>query len=464
MKGSIKKVAPKKRSRSIFDLDENLSPFDSFKQRQSEVDIKLKAVVSKTRVKPGEQLIYRVILYSRNRIESVNLISGQSFPGFWQEWYPVKKSIDGTSEVIDGKNYQVFEIRKAALFPTEIGELSIPSVKFELSLSDDSLSFFSVPRKISRSTNILEVKVESNPENRNGLPVGQMSITAESDKSSIDINELVTIRVKVKGFGNIKTINIPEYINSNDYKVFPAKINRKIEYKKNGIFGVVTAEVPVSFNRTGEIKIPSLEFSYYDSLDSGVKTNRTREFIINVTGKRDEYGSSLNSPSGGVSKKGSDINFIIKGDMSDQEKFLYKTTFYRFVVLIIFAFIILVPVYEYIIKTRILGSRKFHKRKVLQDLMKKLDQVKDYGEIFQVVEEYLEKKTGIRRSEINNTRIENLFYSSGIGKGDTQEFLRIRRESELSRFSKSTIKTISQVSQEVVSLKKIMKIVDRKLK
>ncbi len=464
VKGSVKKVSPKKRSRSIFDMDEDLSPFDAFKPARTEIDVKLRASVSKTRVRLGEQLIYRVLLYSRSRVESVNLISGQSFPGFWQEWYPVKKSIDGTTEVIDGKNYQVFEIRKAALFPSATGDLSIPSVKFELSLSDNSLSFFSSPRKITRSTNNIKIKVEDSSGNKNALPVGQMSILAEPDKSSIDINELLTIKVVVRGYGNIKTVNIPEYLNSSAYKVFPAKINRKINYEENGIYGIVSSEVPISFNSTGEIKIPSLEFSYYDPYESKIKVSRTRELTINVSGKREKYDPSSVPATGGVSKIGSDIDFIIKGKIRDQKNFIYNTPFFRILILLIFVSIFLIPFYEYVIKTRIIGSRNFQKKRILQDMWKKLDNVKQYEEIFQIIEDYLERKTGIRRSEINNTRIEDLFYSSGISKNETGEFLRIRKESELSRFSRSTIKTLSQISDEVISLKKIIKIIDPKLK
>ncbi|MCK5222196.1 MAG: BatD family protein, partial [Candidatus Aminicenantes bacterium] len=177
VKGNIKKIVPKNNRRSLFDLDEDLSPFKSFRSAPQEIDVKLRAKISKKLALVGEQLIYRILLYSRNRIESVNLISGQSFPGFWQEWYPVRKSIDGASEVIDGKNYQVYEIRKAALFPSKEGELLIPSVKFELSLSDNSFSFFSTPRKITRSTNSIRISAENLSENSKDLPVGRLNIT-----------------------------------------------------------------------------------------------------------------------------------------------------------------------------------------------------------------------------------------------------------------------------------------------
>ncbi|MCK4890953.1 MAG: hypothetical protein KAS97_13540, partial [Candidatus Aminicenantes bacterium] len=112
----------------------------------------------------------------------------------------------------------------------------------------------------------------------------------------------------------------------------------------------------------------------------------------------------------------------------------------------------------------ILGNKKYRKKKDVQSLLKKLDNLKEYGDVFQIIEGYLEIKTGIRRSEINNNRIEDLFYSSGISKNDTDEFLRIRMESELSRFSPSTIKTFSQFRIEIKELKNLIKRIDLKLK
>lgn len=464
VKGSIKKISPKKRRRSLFDLDEDLSPFESFRSSPQEIDVKLKAIVSKKRARVGEQLIYRILLYSMNRIESVNLVSGQSFPGFWQEWYPVRKSIDGKSEVIDGKKYQVYEIRKAALFPSREGELLIPSVRFEMSLSDNSFSFFSNQRKLTRSTNSIRIDVKKIPENIENLPVGSMKITAKADKKSIDINDLLSIIVKVRGFGNIKTLKIPEFNNGEDFKIFPSKISRKIDYKNNGIYGVVTAEVPVSFRNIGIVAIPSLKFKYFDPADSKIKISESREFNIEVRGAREEYPSNNKSISGGIAKKGSDIDFIMEGSIRDQKRFIYETVLFRSIIFLVLIFILSLPVYEYIIKVYILGNKKYLKKRVVQNLLRKLDNIKDHGEVFQIIEEYLEEKTGIRRSEINNNRIEDIFYSSGISKTDTEEFLRIRGESELSRFSPSTIKTMSQFRNEITELKTIIKRIEKRLK
>ncbi len=128
---------------SLFDDDFFSSPLPN--RQPQKVDAYLRAVVSKPACVKGEQLLFRVLLYTRNRIEAVNMISSASFAGFWQEWFPVPQSISPSSENVNGVIYQVYEVRKAALFAGESGTLTIPSLQFELQLADPSLGVFRRP-------------------------------------------------------------------------------------------------------------------------------------------------------------------------------------------------------------------------------------------------------------------------------------------------------------------------------
>ncbi len=460
VKGSVKKVAPKRKRRSIFDSD--FPSYEPFRSAPREINIKTVARINKRRVRQGEQLIYKVLLYSTNRIESVNLVSGQSFPGFWQEWYPVKKSIDGRQEIIDGKKYVVFEIRKAALFPTKSGKLKIPSLKFELFMRDGSFSFFSTPEKITRVTNPIIIDVLDN--SNGNLPIGRFKITVDVENNSIDINELLSVNIKVRGSGNIKTLKIPEFESSDRFKIFPSKISRKIYYTDNGIKGYVSAEVPVSFNEKGTVTLPALKFEYFDPVESKTKTTESKKIEVFVSGVKEISDSNVNNRIGTILKKGSDINFIKTGTIYDQKIFIYQTVIFRVFLFLIIIGIVAFLIYEYFVKRFILGNEKIIRKRVVQNLLNRLDNVKGFAEIFQIIEEYIERKTGISRSEINVVKIENIFYSSGVSKVDTKEFLRIRQESEQSRFSGSTIKTPLQLEREISELKRIIKRIDSKLK
>ncbi|MDQ1349951.1 MAG: hypothetical protein QG657_252, partial [Acidobacteriota bacterium] len=160
---------------SIFDDSDDFfrSPFR--RSQPQEIDIQLKAEVSRRKAVKGEPVLYRVLLYARNRVQSVNMVSNQSFPGFWQEWFPVPQTINSERGQLDGKVYQVYEIRKAVLFPTQTGSVTIPPIKFELALVDDAFSVFANARPIIRSTPEINLQVSELPQQALGLPVGDFT-------------------------------------------------------------------------------------------------------------------------------------------------------------------------------------------------------------------------------------------------------------------------------------------------
>ncbi|MEN8153851.1 MAG: BatD family protein [Acidobacteriota bacterium] len=463
VKGSLKKVAPRSSRRSIPDFD--FSPFTgSGRSRPREIDIQLKAFISKNEIKVGEQLIYTVKLYSRNKIDSVNMISRQTFPGFWHEWYPVPVSIDGGKEVIDGKSYQVYEIRKAALFPGRKGILKIPPLRFEFSLARDSFSFFSNPEKVIRATQSIRVKVKELTEAGRDLPTGKFNLIVKTGKKTIDINDIFTLTVIVRGSGNIKTLNIPEFKSNDDFKVFPSKISRDINFEKNGIFGAVKAEVPISFKNGGEISFPSLKFLYYDTSLSKVIIKESSPFTVFVSGKRDSGESSIGITRTGVQRKGEDIDFIKRGSISDQEKYLHYSGLYSLLFIIPFIFSFILFFNEFVIKKYLLKNKLFNRKINLQRTSRDLKNVNNYGDIFQVLETYLQDKTGIGKSLISNRKAEEILYSSNVGKQDREKFLRIWEDSELSRFSPNTIKSISELKKDINALIDIIKRIDGKIK
>ncbi|MCP4219253.1 MAG: protein BatD, partial [bacterium] len=182
---------------SFFDNEDDFFNSRNRSRQAQQVDVKLQAKVSKTKVLQGEQVIYRVLLVTRNRIQSVNMMSNQSIPGFWQEWAPVSRSISPENQNINGVIYQVYEIRKAALFPTRTGKVTIPAMKFRMGLVDTT-TFFSNTRNIDRSTPAITLDVSPVPAEAQGLPIGQFTMSLKPDKKKVDINDILTAKLFIR--------------------------------------------------------------------------------------------------------------------------------------------------------------------------------------------------------------------------------------------------------------------------
>jgi hypothetical protein len=439
VQGSVSPRQPQQRRPrmpSIFDDEDDFfkSPFR--RSAPQEIDVKLKVETSRRTAVKGEPILFRILLYTRNRIQSVNMVSNQSFPGFWQEWFPISRSIESTRGELDGKAYNVYEIRKVMLFPTRTGSVPIPSMKFELALVDDSFSFFADTRKINRSTPEVTINVVEPPARALSLPVGDFSFSVSPDKKTVDVNDILSLRIRVNvKKGNAKTLEIPEFTSTDSYKIYPSKISRDNSFNENSLTGVVEAEVPVSFKKTGQISFPPLEFKYYKPDSGEVVTLKSNPFSINVSGVKEKQESAVTLPQSDIIKTGEDIDFIKKGDIFNQEDYYYKTGLFNILLIVFFLFNLLFLLKRVVYDRYISQSSIIIKKKLINKTISRLNNVKDYGEISPILEDYLTGKAGVGLSEINKQSIEALFNKYKINDRDIEIFIKLKSDSELSRFA-----------------------------
>jgi len=391
------------------------------------------------------------------------MLSKQSFPGFWHEWYPVPHSIYGVVKQIDGKIYQVYEIRKAALFPTKSGVLSIPTLKFELSISDNSISFFSSTNRVFRFAPAVKINVNNVSEKAKNLPVGNFTFNVSCDKHEIDINDILTLKLEIKGQGNIKTLDIPEFKSSNYFKAYPSKITRSYDYTKNKLTGTIFAEIPVSFKKNGVISFPILKFKYYEPEKEKIITKESHPIIVKVIGQKEKNESILTLPRSGIVKEGEDIDFIKKGKIYNQGKYYYKSILFKLFFIIPFILNILFFIKKFVFDNVISKSKILNKKRVINKTIKKLKAVNSYEEVHIILENYLKEKSGFGLSEINMENIRKLFRKSEINDYDTGIFIRMKSESESSKFSPQK-KSEIELKRDLKLLIEILKRVDTKLK
>ncbi|HNX99023.1 MAG TPA: BatD family protein, partial [Candidatus Aminicenantes bacterium] len=237
-------------------------------------EIRLEAVLSKKAVLVGEPVVYSVRLLTQRSVDSVDLLSSPSFPGFWQEWLPVPTSVAGKTEIRGGKTFQVFEIRKAILFPSQPGTLEIPALAFSITADGGPLALFSGARPLERATPPLRLPVKPLPPAAKGLPVGRFRIQAIPDRERADAGEFFSVHLTVTGDGNVKTIAPPTLAAGRDYRTYPAKVASRYD-GGDPPCGTLTAEIPVAFLRTGQVTFPAVEFRFYDPAPGRVESART---------------------------------------------------------------------------------------------------------------------------------------------------------------------------------------------
>jgi hypothetical protein len=444
---------------SLFGDDFFTSPFQD--RQPPKVDATLRAVISKANCYKGEQLLYRVLLYTRNRIESVNMLSSPSFAGFWQEWFPTPQSITASSENVNGVIYQVYEIRKAALFASESGTLSIPSLQFELEMADLRSAFLGA-QAVRRSTQEIKVKVNEPPAAAGGLPVGQFYFALRCPQKKADINEIVTLQMEISGTGNCKAIIPPAVSGGEQALVYPAKITQEAAYSPGALTGTLRAEIPVSFKRAGPVTFPAREFRYFDPA-RGVVTLRSSPVSIQVSGEKLPSDLARTLPRSAIVQKGEDIEFIRDGPLHDRSRLIHRQKWFPALILALFAANLLVLIKTRVWDRRFAASPLMRNRRILARALRRLGAARHAEDFAPAMEGYICERSGLGPAEINDRRIAEMLRSKRVPEDSIDKFLFIKGQSELAKFSQQK-KSALELKKDLQTLRHLLKVIDGKMK
>jgi hypothetical protein len=461
VKGSLNpRSSPQTNQASPIADDFFATPFQN--QQPQAVDARLQAVISKKNCLKGEQLFFRILLYTRNRIEAVNMVSSPSFAGFWQEWFPVPQSIAASSENVNGVIYQVYEIRKAALFANESGTLTIPALQFELQLADTASMFFGA-KPVLRSTQAIKINASELPAAAAGLPVGQFNFSVSCPQTTANSNDIVTLQLKINGSGNSKTIIPPTYQNNEYIQVYPAKISQENTYNPLDLNGTVRVEIPVSFNKVGTVTFPPLEFKYLDPVSRSMISLHSQALSITVSGEKMKQDKSMTLPQSAIVQKGEDIDFIKNGPIHDQSSYFYRQKWYAGVIVLLFAINLLFFLKISLWQRYIIGNPLLKNRQILGQALRRLARIQQYEDIAAILEHYCKEKSGLGFAEISNQKISELLRRRQVQVSSVEKFLFIKTQAELAKFSPLK-KTQAELKNDLQSLRTLLKEIDKKLK
>ncbi|MEW5925390.1 MAG: BatD family protein, partial [Candidatus Zixiibacteriota bacterium] len=230
-------------------------------------------------------------------------------------------------EVVNGKRYKVIEITMA-LFPTRSGELQVGPAMIEVqipaprqarrtnpfSLFDDIFTQGQVATVRSKPVdiNVLPLPAEGKPENFSGT-VGKYTLSASADKTTVDINQPVTVTYKISGTGNIKTIAEPAIGDLKDFRVYRATSDEKTTQVGGVVGGTKVFEEVYIPKRAGQLTIPPVEFNYFDPATKKYSSLATKPILLNVKAvEGGEYVDMPYNPVAGrvVDPNARDIRFI----------------------------------------------------------------------------------------------------------------------------------------------------------
>lgn len=269
----------------------------------------IKVDVNKKSCYEGEPVVASYKLYTRLHSES-KVSRRPSFNGF-SVYDMVDPTIQpATVEKLNGKDFNVYLIRKAQLFPLQSGELELDAAEVENSISfiraeyamkdrgehlPEILRHFETNRlghdaiaseKVSIRSNPVTVNVKSLPEEDkpasfNGA-VGKFSVEANVDKKELTLNDVATLRVIVKGEGNFCIMNAPAVQWPETVEAYEPTSKEDFLKSVVPLRGYKTFQFTFMPRKEGKTVIPGVEFSYFDVDANRYKVLKTDSLVVNT--------------------------------------------------------------------------------------------------------------------------------------------------------------------------------------
>ena len=283
-------------------------------------DYFLEAVVDNQNPYVNEQVTFTLKFYIAVQFYGSPRLSEPTTTGFWTELLGSKAPY---RQRVNNRTYRVIE-RKYALFPTQTGELTIGKAIITATVASkrrqrNVFGIFGGGEEIQARSAPLSIKVRPLPQS--GRPsdytgtIGKFRISAQVNKTVVELNQPVTLTVNISGVGNIKSVAEPQIPELEDFRVYKASSSENISKINDKIGGTKTFEEVFIPERPGTLQIPALSLSYFDPERQRYRTISTSPISIKVSrpeGYTDIEGLPYNGPNMTIGAEARDIRFIKK--------------------------------------------------------------------------------------------------------------------------------------------------------
>lgn len=281
-------------------------------------DMFIRVDVDKRKVRIGEQVTAYYKLYTRIPMQMA-ISKLPSLNGFWTQDFDLPKQPKPTEEVVDGKRYQVFVLKKSALFPQQTGNLILDPAEADgtarvvvksqrrnpfddpffkqafggsLMLNDPffsdpfgGMAYRDIPAHVKSAPVTIQVSAlptEGKPESFTGA-VGSFSISSKLSNDKLSTDDVTTLTLTISGSGNLKLFDPPRPVLPNGLDLYDPNILDTITSRSTTIAGNKIITYTIAPRRSGDYTIPPINFSWFDTKTNSYKSATTPAYKLHVT-------------------------------------------------------------------------------------------------------------------------------------------------------------------------------------
>lgn len=426
----------------------------------SSSDLFMTATASRTKVYEQEAILVTYKLYT---LVNLTQLDGKlpTLDGFQIQEIKLPLNKEFTTETYNGRVYHTVVWTQYVLFPQKSGTLEIPSITYEgvvvqpnrtvdpIEAFFNGNSMVEVKKKIATPKLTIHVTpLPSKPTNFSGA-VGTFSVSSSVSANEVKANDAITLKIKVKGTGNMKLISAPEVNFPKDFETYDAKTNDNFSLNRNGLSGTREFEYLAVPRHQGTYTIPAAEFVYFDTSTHTYKTLKTEPYTIKVnkgTGTGGTMSSYTNNQQD-VKELNQDIRYIkinkVKTHLPNDNFFGSWKYWMAYIIPLILFFVVLAIGHQKlkdnanIAKSRGKRANKVAKKrlKVAYKLLVQKNQSEFYDEVMRALWGYIADKLNIPLASLNKETVNAQLGEKQVKQDLIDEFIKTLNECEFARYA-----------------------------
>ena len=442
-------------------------------------NVHLIAEVSKSNPFLNEAITIVYKLYVSNDVSitrSWQELDTPKFQDFWSQYIEEKREQQIYETTYEGKPYRYVILKKAVLYPQKTGELTIEPLTLDvpIDVQGNTRDIFGrrrmtrVNRTISAGKRIINVKplpTEGRPDDFSGA-VGNFNFSVSVNKTMLDANEALELKIRTKGIGNLKLFNLPSLTLPSSLEVYEPVRDNKVAINIKGMNGFISDTYTIIPQYKGSYPIRPISFSYFDVTSAKYKTIISDEIVVKVQNgpvpnQLTEVNKSL-STENDLSLTNNQFKYIKTSTkfISINDLVFFKT--FKFWCLLSIPFV-LIPIIILIGNTRRkrLNDIEGRRYRIATRLAKKyLSEAKNnigkqelfYDSLERALHNYLKAKLAIVTSEFSKEKIIELLTDRKVEKNVVSDFEGLLKSCEFARYTPTSNVAIQQDYNKAVKV------------
>ena len=425
-------------------------------------DLFMTATASRTSVHEQEAILLTYKIYT---LVDLRQMDGKlpTLDGFQIQEIPLPRTKEFSLEQYNGRNYRTVVWSQYLLFPQKSGKLTIPSITYEGLVVTQNRNLDPIEAFFNGQSGLMELKkkittpmltinvspLPNKPSDFSGA-VGKFSLSSSLSTKEVDANEAVTLKISVKGSGNMKLIATPDVNFPKDFDTYDAKVNDNFQLTRTGLSGNKDFEYLFVPRHAGTYEIPAVKFIYFDTDARTYKTLTTEAYTIKVNKGKGGAGQSVSNYSGqqqDVKQLNQDIRFIKTGDVDLHQQgdtFFGTWKYWAAYLLPLLLFVLFIVMGRKRMKANanvaLSRGKKANKvalrrMKTAKKLLDSHDTGKFYDEVLRALWGYVGDKFNMSQESLNKENIEQSLTSRNVPNEQIQQFMKVLNDCEFARYA-----------------------------